>query len=740
MPLNQPILDDRSYQQILREALARIPVHNPEWTNFNDSDPGVTLLQLFAFMSESLLYRANQIPRDNRLKFLNLLGIGLQAAAPATGFVVIRSERGPLEVRTVPGELDVRAGDVRFRTKDGLAVFPVEARVFFKQPLPAPTTDDEAAELDTYRLLYADLLEAPGVEPAFYTTAPLPGPAADGTLPVVDILQDTVDGCLWIALLARKGESPATAREAIAGKPLTVGVMPYLAADVVTLGAGQSVPDEPLVKLHWEIMQPVKGGRYAAIIPRSSANILATPGLVELTLPGKESFGAYEAYEPGEEGTGDYPPSLVDTDFRDRIVTWLRLRVERETTGGTVQARVSWLDINAARVVQETIVRGEVVGEGSGEPDQTFTLANRPVNPESLTLTVGGVPWYPISDLLAAAPEVRVENPRLPLYESEIPPVTGAQPQLNVYMLDPESGVITFGDGAHGARPRRGERIVADYRFGGGRQGNLGASAINRSPQLPAGFKVENPIRTWGGDDAESPDDAEKTIPRQVAHRDRLVSAQDFEDVTQRTPGVDIGRVEVLPLYDGRGKQEGVPGAVTVMVIPRFDALSPDAPRPDRLFLETVCRYLQPRRLVTSELHVHGPVYKDIYVSVGLEIMAGRASAPVIDAVRDELRAFLHPLTGGRDGLGYPMDTPVLQRELEAIVTRVDGVKLVSGLLLGGATGGSVSQVAMGRLELPRLVGLAVAVGTPSPLDSLLAAPPVASANFTPIPVVPDGC
>ena len=57
-----PSIDDRRYQDLLEEALARIPIHNPEWTNFNDSDPGVTLIQLFAFLTESLLYRATRSP------------------------------------------------------------------------------------------------------------------------------------------------------------------------------------------------------------------------------------------------------------------------------------------------------------------------------------------------------------------------------------------------------------------------------------------------------------------------------------------------------------------------------------------------------------------------------------------------------------------------------------------------------------------------------------------------------
>ena len=65
MPLTLPAIDERRFGDLRDEALARIPVHNPEWTNFNKSDPGVTLIELFAFLTESLLYRANQIPERN---------------------------------------------------------------------------------------------------------------------------------------------------------------------------------------------------------------------------------------------------------------------------------------------------------------------------------------------------------------------------------------------------------------------------------------------------------------------------------------------------------------------------------------------------------------------------------------------------------------------------------------------------------------------------------------------------
>src|SRR4051812_33851585 len=124
MPITIPNLDDRRYQDLLDEALARIPVHNPEWTNFNKSDPGVTLVEIFAFLTENLLYRCNQIPERNRLKFLSLLGVPLQPAASARGLVQFTNERGPRAAVTVGAGREVRAGSVPFYTDLGLDVLP----------------------------------------------------------------------------------------------------------------------------------------------------------------------------------------------------------------------------------------------------------------------------------------------------------------------------------------------------------------------------------------------------------------------------------------------------------------------------------------------------------------------------------------------------------------------------------------------------------------------------------------
>ena len=78
-----PKLDDRTFKDIVEEAIRLIPQYCPEWTNFNPTDPGITLVELFAWMTEMVLYRLNRVPDKNHLAFLNLMGIGLKPPQPA---------------------------------------------------------------------------------------------------------------------------------------------------------------------------------------------------------------------------------------------------------------------------------------------------------------------------------------------------------------------------------------------------------------------------------------------------------------------------------------------------------------------------------------------------------------------------------------------------------------------------------------------------------------------------------
>ena len=83
MPIKPPNLDDRRYADIVGEARSLIPQYCPEWTNFGDADPGMTLVQLFAWMTELIIYRLNRVPDKTYIHFLNFIGEERRRARPA---------------------------------------------------------------------------------------------------------------------------------------------------------------------------------------------------------------------------------------------------------------------------------------------------------------------------------------------------------------------------------------------------------------------------------------------------------------------------------------------------------------------------------------------------------------------------------------------------------------------------------------------------------------------------------
>lgn len=95
-----PDLDDRKWQDLVDQAKALVPKYAPEWTDLGPSDPGMTLIELFAWLVEGMIYRLNRVPDKNYVAFLNLLGITRSPATPATTWLTYTSSE---PVKLVPG-------------------------------------------------------------------------------------------------------------------------------------------------------------------------------------------------------------------------------------------------------------------------------------------------------------------------------------------------------------------------------------------------------------------------------------------------------------------------------------------------------------------------------------------------------------------------------------------------------------------------------------------------------------
>jgi hypothetical protein len=814
MTIPVPMLDDRSFDDLVTEAKARIGVHTPEWTNLNDSDPGITIVEVFAFLTENLLYRSNRIPEANRLKFLTMLGISLQPASPANGLVTFSNDRGPLQPPlVVPADSQVRAGQVPFLVTNGLDVLPVSVLAYYKA---AQTLD--AATQTRYQQLYQTFLNTPSDVLSFYLPVALDVPATGKLDPVLDLgdaVNGPIDRSLWLALLAPQGIDTDLVRAAIGGQTLSIGVYPAAQTPGMTLPpmmTGGPGVDPGLV---FEIAAPapdptalsgspygIGPPNYTRLQPSYADPVLQSPGLVQVTLPPYEQLLLWN-FDPEEEGTGDYPPRLDDDAVSARLVTWIRVRypplpgspagtasgsgtASASEGGGPAPApggadvsgcgccgsgsaagpaglpttvalataaaaasekppgRLTWVGVNATSVVQAVPVTQEIVGTGTGTPFQTFTVANTPVVTDAsgflLEVASDGqwTAWQQIDDIYAAAADA------------------------TAYMLDPASGLITGGSGLFGMRFPLGASVRATYRYGGGLQGQVAIGAINKGAALPGGFSVTNPVAAWGASDAESASAGEADITRWLRHRDRLVTSTDFADLTRRTPGIDLGRVEVLPLFNPDGPDPTVtwPGMVTVLVIPQSDPVNPNAPLPDLLFLDAVCSWLDPRRLVTTEVHVRGPQYQQIWVSVGIEVLPGQVFTIVQQAVTAAVQTFLSPLTGGfpaadastgiltgdttATGSGWPLGNAVRSQDIEAVATRVPGVRyvnpvLIAGLAPDGSVIASLDPVPISGLQLPA-AKVFVNSGSPEDPSSLIGSSQPAPSTQFPVPVVPAVC
>lgn len=754
MPITLPKIDDRRYEDLRAETLARIPVHTPEWTNFNRADPGITLVELFSFLTETLLYRSNQIPERNRKKFLQLLRVPLNPAVPATGMVSFANANGPLEARTLAKGIEVLAGAVPFRTEQGLDVLPVEGQLFYKRELKGP----DRTLLDYYDQLYASYRGHPPTEPLkLYETTPFP-PSGGG---VVDIVEEAIDRSLWLALIARPTDlTLEQVREALANRTLSFGVVPDLQTESRVLTAHRSSTSSQELALQFSVPNVPPGGllppdaerrkaSYRAIDAQATVDVLIDPGVAQVTLPGVEQLGLWANLDPLEAGTGDFPPAIVDTRLAARVVTWIRIRFPKQST-----ARLRWAGINASMVTQRQRIVNEPLPDGTGAPDQEVTLAQWPVIGKTVRVRVQAraattaKEWKRIEDLASAPPEVPKADPQAP----------GTTPDeydtdADVFLVEDEAGRLRFGDGLHGARPPKQARLWADYDVTVGVQGNVGAESIKSGPNLPPGITVRNPVPTWGGADAERADEAEKNIPRYLQHRDRLVTIDDYETIVLRTPGLAIARVEAIAAYNPELPDTApgyAPGAITVMLIPCADPATPDAPMPDARFLNVACNHVDPRRLVTTEVYLRGPKYKDIWLSVGITVKAGESIAEVRERVKQRLRRFLSPLPSrylsppgeGEANDGWPLGTPVVALELLAEASREPAVQRINRILLGDADGNTRTDITMEGLELPRLRGISVTVGEPLDLGELLstAAPAEVVGSFVPVPIVPGEC
>jgi len=158
----------------------------------------------------------------------------------------------------------------------------------------------------------------------------------------------------------------------------------------------------------------------------------------------------------------------------------------------------------------------------------------------------------------------------------------------------------------------------------------------------------------------------------------RAVTSGDYETLALSTPGVKVKRAKAIPRYHPNMDRE-VPGIVT-MVVTSDEPGRPEPP--DIEFFNKVYRHLDQKRLLTTELFVIPPVYVQVSVEAEVVIKPGYLCSTVNENVNAGLNNFLHPLSGGADGGGWPFGRPVYLSEIYEVIDRAPGVDYVNGAAL----------------------------------------------------------
>jgi predicted phage baseplate assembly protein len=624
MALPTPKLDDRTFQNFVDDLKRLITRYCPEWTDHNVSDPGVALIELFAWLAEQILYRVNRLPEKAYIQFLELIGVTLRPATAAEAPVTFYLTKSADSAVCIPADTQVSTTQTEsnpaiiFTTLSDLAIKPVK-----RNNLVSMTT----------RPAWGGMVQHdkdPRKTILVWGEQPMPEDAFELAFDV-NISHHVLD-LEWECATAEGDRvnplRPPMAWEAWTGGPIELG---WEACDVRRPDEDETggLNESGVLRLHLPKMEPVDRDGKPVYLLRT-----------RLT---KEQANPANSYAKS--------PQVNLKDI--------------QVIGGTTPAQ------------HMSIVNGEVLGRSDGKPGQRFKFDNERLldldrEREYLeALRPDGVKdgYVAVESFAFSKGEDRHFVIDYQAGTLHLPPQL-VQPEMG-----PDGLPLAYSFGA--IPPRDSLLKFTRYRYGGGAIGNVLSGHIDvlREP-LSDVHRVTNRTPASGGCDAESLEDAMIRAPRQLRSMDRAVTAADYRFFAEQVSSV--GRAyAITPSADGAQPDDPRPGEVHIIVLKKLDGatdqiteaqLTPAAP-----MLEGVRQALEKRCVLGTRIKVKPPVYTRVSVAVVIGIPKGspRVGLSMLQAnIERALYRYIHPYIGGPDGKGWPFGRALTKAELFGVVQR----------------------------------------------------------------------
>ncbi len=375
--------------------------------------------------------------------------------------------------------------------------------------------------------------------------------------------------------------------------------------------------------------------------------------------------------------------------------TWLRARLQSD--GEPASITLNGLFLNAVWAAQVRTFENEPLGSSDGRANQVFFCRQTPVlKGEIIEVRELSGPRAAVElpmlqeELLAqglTSTDIRTVTDRRTGQITEVwvrwlprPNLFFSGPDNRHYMVERSRGRVIFGDNVNGRIPTAGNDNIRarQYRSGGTVSGNVPAEAINQLLSGVVAEGVSNPRPAEGGADGEPVALAHTRGPQVVRHRQQAISLSDYEALAREaSPAVAVARA--LPITHASGRTE--PGWVKLIIMPHSQE---PQPQPSFGLRRQITQFLSGRvpAGLSGQLFVTGPDYLPVGVEAVITPRDFTAAGRVLDAVTTALAAFLHPLTGGPEGQGWPFGRDVYLSDVAAVLENVPGVDYVATLHL----------------------------------------------------------
>lgn len=678
MPLDSLQLDDLDWRTLVDSIRRRIAAASSgEWTLHSPVDPGVTLLELYAWLVEQRIFWLDQVPDSLVRASMHLLGARDEGTVAARTVLRVLRSAAPLGwlPRRARFELEDSDPPLVFTTL-GKAVILDVLMTGDGNPVVevSPQTGVKARAISRGNALplFATAGVAGEVRIDFGLRSP---PTSDGHARFHALIDLETAPCIapqW---------HPADVRQAPSGTTLRWWLSTSAGRRELTVDTPGLVPS-PRQKSRRRPPSQLRDGTHG--LRRSGLISLDGTALAAWRPESPARPDTYSIWITADAARFAYPPRL-------RAVVPNAVVAEHRRRVSSALPRLDMLPLPERHLV----LGEECVDDGDG-PVETSAEAILFESDRRLHT------WRAVRDTTFHAGDARV------------------------FVLKRKERRCVFGDGYRGRLPNLGtppfsgdeadllhqQRTVAW--LGGGPRGNVGPARYwqRLGPTPVAARGAVNVVPGVGGREAQTVAEARGNAAKRLREVTRAVTADDFENLAKTTPGVDVARAHAAVSHHPCHSCP-VAGAVTVFILPwapRDDGIPReqivDSPKADEGMLAAVRTRLDHARLVGSQVFVQRVPLRAVSLRIDLEGEAlGLASLQ--ERVEGRLRRFLDPLGGGDADAGWPFGAPlrasVLLREAQQAVGRGLIVRRVAIGLDGATPGEDCADVPIGPNALPWL-------------------------------------